>query len=307
MLRTALAAALAAALTSSAARAVEVEYYNASPEWARKMGQYFEEAPAALKSKMFGAHVIVVSDLETLAKVQRRNGSSAADIKKFSESDKYNALASRGVDGVKLRSLTFIESAMRNGNDMWNRKSMLHEMSHLLDYGPSCRCPMQARYSGNPAFVRAWRADKADYEAHLRKLPPDKAEVYKARLGYYFTAPEEAFADISARLIEPLSDEYRGTREDFLDTFSRSIEVARPWLVGLGIIGPDADGRPKAKPAPRPQPQPQAQAPAPQPQRTSDQVVPETKTSQPPRSESDFWSDETRRKLQEKWANHNQE
>ena len=99
MLRTALAAALAAALTSSAARAVEVEYYNASPEWARKMGQYFEEAPAALKSKMFGAHVIVVSDLETLAKVQRRNGSSAADIKKFSESDKYNALAGKAAGG----------------------------------------------------------------------------------------------------------------------------------------------------------------------------------------------------------------
>jgi hypothetical protein len=228
------AAAIGVLIFHSAAQAVDVTYYNASEEYARKIGRYFEEAPVGLKARMYNARLVVVGDGPTLAKVQRQYNSPKSDVAKFSNGY-FVAVTYKGVPRIQPRSMMFVQNRMMENDEVWQRNIVLHEMMHLFDGHPSIKG--QGYISDSKEFQAAFKADKEDYEKWLAWLPEQwEKEQLKQRLGYFFSAPVEAFAEAGARAIRPLEGEkYKGTAGDFNHAFKRVNTFVKKQLNDAGI------------------------------------------------------------------------
>src|SRR5262245_30125622 len=231
------AAAFTVFVSHSAAEAVDITYYNASEEYARQIGRWYEEAPAALKARMYNAKVILAGDVETFVKVRRHVGDDKQEAAKWGNGF-FIGVATQGRPGTnQVRSITFFEPGMKESSLDWQKKAVIHEMMHLFDMGPAGTSRNKI-LSMEPAFLAAYEADKRDYEAWLLKLSsqPDQRELLKKRLGYFFSKPQEAFAEAGALLISPGSKTDTGYQADFDRAFKRVNVYMKGLLQNAGII-----------------------------------------------------------------------
>ena len=87
----------------------------------------------------------------------------------------------------------------------------------------------QQYFSNANEFTELFNADKADYE---RK----SASKYKKWFDYYFSSPQEAYAEAGARAILPLvGARYKEHNYEFNNLFSRVNRYARKQLTDAGI------------------------------------------------------------------------
>ena len=228
------AAVISVFISHSAAEAVDVTYYNASEEYARQIGRWYEEAPQALKDRMYGAKVILSGDTETFVKIRRSHGNSKQEAAKWGNGF-YVGIASQGWPRLRARAITFLESGMKANTLDWQEKAVIHEMMHLYDFGPSGN-PKERHLSSQPAFLAAFAADKKDYEAWLARLAsqPDLQKQLEGRLKYFFSAPQEAFAEAGALLISPSTDP--GYQGDFDRAFKRVNAYVKGTLMQADIL-----------------------------------------------------------------------
>jgi hypothetical protein len=189
------AAAVTIFLSYSSAHAVDVQYFSTTEEFARKVGTYYEEAPAALKAKMLGAKVIAVGDTATFYKIQLANGAPKNLAANFSNGT-YVAVAWQG-SGTTKRTLTFVREKFEQSFLEYQRCSVFHEMAHLWDFGPIGH---KGSLSDSANYRRAFNADKNAYAAYVKRNPKDKV-MLDDEIGYYFSKPQEAFAESAARAL----------------------------------------------------------------------------------------------------------
>jgi hypothetical protein len=181
--------------TLSSANAVDIEFYNSNETFARKIGSFYEEAPAALKAKMLGAKIIAVGNTDTFYKVQLAHGAPRQSAAKFSDGN-YIAVARQGTSNT-ARALTFVQSKFEKSFAEYQRCSVFHEMAHLRDFGPK---GTRANLSDASGYRRAFAQDRNGYVAYVRANPKDKTFL-DAEIGYYFSQPQEAFAESTARAL----------------------------------------------------------------------------------------------------------
>ena len=136
MKRQVVAAAFAVFVSHSAAQAIDVKSYDADAAFARKIANWFEQAPAAFKDRMFDPQLIVVKDKDVLAKViQTMVRAPETHIKKLNDPS-IIAVSYKGVPGTQPRAIIFIQSGMLKDIEEWQRHTVMHEMMHLFDGRP---------------------------------------------------------------------------------------------------------------------------------------------------------------------------
>jgi hypothetical protein len=194
-MKTLMLAAVLAAATLSPAKAVDIEFYNTTETFARKIGSFFEEAPTALKAKMQGAKIIAVGDTATFYKVQMAHGAPQKLASQFSNGT-YVAVAWQGNRSM-ARALTFVQEKFDNQVEEYKRCVVLHEMAHLWDFGPKGQA---SSISDSHSFLQAFREDKETFTYYVKTTPKDREEL-TSMLGYYFSKPKEAFAESAARTL----------------------------------------------------------------------------------------------------------
>jgi hypothetical protein len=226
-------AAVCAAVAATPSHAVDVRYYGADISFAQEIGRCYEAAPAALKARTFNAQLIVVKSGKELAAQQRRTNAPASDIKKFSDGNLV-AVTYKGFPRANQpRTMMFIQDRMREDPDDLHCSTVVHEMMHLFDGHPNLGS--NKYLSDDPVFVSAFKADKAAYEAWLGRIAPDQQAQLKRRVGYFFTAPVEAYAEAGARMILPLPERYSGLTGDFNNAFPRVNAYMKNVLGAAGI------------------------------------------------------------------------
>jgi hypothetical protein len=194
-MKTPMLAAVLAVATLSPASAVDVEFYNTNETFARKIGSLYEKAPAALKAKMLGAKVIAAGDTATFYKVQMAHGASQKLASQFSNGT-YVAVAWQSNRSM-ARTLTFVQEKVDNQVEEYKRCVVLHEMAHLWDFGPKSQANS---ISDSRSFLRAFKEDQETFAYYVKTTPKDREEL-TSMLGYYFSKPQEAFAESAARAL----------------------------------------------------------------------------------------------------------
>jgi hypothetical protein len=224
--------AIALLLATSTANAVDLRYWQADEGFVRKLGTWYEEAPAAFKARLYNPIIVVATDADATWKIQRTLFNASKSDAKFAR-DGYAAMAYKGVSGYQNRGIVFKQYAMLTDAEEWQHNTVLHEMSHLFDYGPSST---RNTISDGREFTAAFQADKRDWEAWLSRLDPQQQAQLKSRLGYFFSNNHEAFAEASARLIRPLRDlNYLGHHNDFIRAFPRVNAYVKQVLIKAGV------------------------------------------------------------------------
>ena len=137
---------------------------------------------------MFDPQLIVVKDKDILAKVQTMVRAQENDIKKLNDPF-IIAVSYKGVPGRQPRAIIFVQSGMLKNIEEWQRHTVMHEMMHLFDGHPELFWRSKQQYFSNAnEFTELFNADKADYE----RKPASK---YKKWFDYYFSSPQEAYAE----------------------------------------------------------------------------------------------------------------
>src|SRR5262245_35642489 len=223
------AAAIAIFVSHSAAKAIDIKSYDADPAFARKIGNWYQQAPAALKDRMFNPLVIVVKDRDIL-NTKIMQGAIHAPESTVPNRPDISAFANKGTPGKMPRRIIFIQSAMLKDIDEWQRHTVLHEMMHLFDGHPELFWRSRLQWLSNEAeFLAMFIAEKADYE----RKPKSK---YNKWFDYYFSSPQEAYAEAGARAILPLvGARYREYNPEFDRLFSRVIGYVRKQLTEAGV------------------------------------------------------------------------
>ena len=122
-------------------------------------------------------------------------------------------------------AIIFIEPGMSKLSPEAQRRAVVHEMMHVLDYSLGV--------SSTKDFTMAYYLDLEEMRAHIQEK---KSEVI--RYHHYLmsaTRVREAFAETAARLMLPPSDER--DREGFEKMFSNVTKHVREVLSKEGIIG----------------------------------------------------------------------
>jgi hypothetical protein len=209
-MKTLLLAAVAAIGFTCAASAVEVEYYSATPDFAKLVGACYDAAPLGLQNAMMNPtlpRLMVVKDSPTfnrLAPVLKATNAFMAPTSKKT----FSGLSFEGNPNVADRFIALMEQVHRlkdgSFNEVYTCKVTLHEMMHLYDF------PFAGGQPKNSAFVAAFKADvdavNAWYKA--KKTAKDVREQIDFNRSY-LNSLEEAFAESGATIMYFHPDSFR--------------------------------------------------------------------------------------------------
>lgn len=210
---TRLAAAVIAAACSVASAHAEPMYLYGSidSEFSTHLGQCYQQAPAGLRNRMLNARFTVVEDTATFVRVAQYYGSAKAAAS--NAAGQFEAYTMQG-DSQTIRSMMFVQSKMIGKYPIFHCLTVLHEMFHLFDFGA---IGVQKSFSDDPVFRSAYDADKVAYQKWLAWLYSQNKDssALRARVDYFFSKPQEAFAEAGARIIINIPDDFAGLRDDF--------------------------------------------------------------------------------------------
>jgi hypothetical protein len=163
--------------------------------------KWFNNAPNALKQKIWTPRVdvVVVNGADELKTLFASHGHSTALA-----SGSFMGFALIGNNQVPV--IVFVQPTMLKASPEYQEKGVIHEMMHIYD--------LLDKRSKASAFVSAFKADMADINTRPLFVDTDK---WFPTFYYYFTKPQEAFAEAGARLIRHA----QSTPDDFSRLFPR--------------------------------------------------------------------------------------
>ena len=237
-----LLAATAVLALSSAAPATEVEYYSATPDFAKMVGACYDAAPLGLRNAMMNPTVprlMVVKDTPTFTRLGPVLKATDAFMRQPSTLKFISGISFEGNPNVADRFIVLMEDnhTFKDGrSEIFTCKVTLHEMVHLYDF-PYAR----GGQPKNVAFAAAFKADVAQTNAwaKAKKTPKGVREEVENNRSY-LNSLEEAFAETAATIMYFHPDSYRFVLMGAI--FPRVMTQMRELLVRDLIIPADHVG-----------------------------------------------------------------
>jgi hypothetical protein len=236
---TSFVAGLAVILNVSTAHAVDVENYEATVEFAKRIAKCHNMVPPALLVWVGNPKVIVVKDFVTFTKLDTVMGLPAGyDVQQFANKPfAGKALTIRNKSDV-FQSLIFVEDShifladKLKHETFYTCKTVMHELMHLYDLRYSIDAGKSEK-SGRPELQQAHKEDVIQANAKLKKVTNEHQkdiDYYR----YFISDSSEAFAEIGATILylHPQSGHYKNI--DFL--FPRLMAMVRLELTLDKII-----------------------------------------------------------------------
>jgi hypothetical protein len=208
-----LLAAAAVLALSSAASAIEVEYYSASLTFAKMVGACYDAAPLGLRNAMMNPtlpRVMVVKDPPTFHRLGQVLKATDTFLKGSNGIKFISGLSFEGNPNVADRFIALLEDnhTFKDGlNEVYTCKVTLHEMVHLYDFPYAGYGRKQPK---NVAFAAAFKADVAQTNAWAKAKKTSKD--VKERIEFnrsYLNSLEEAFAETAATIMYFHPDSFR--------------------------------------------------------------------------------------------------